>query len=603
MIGKQQIRVLSDEIASKISAGEVVERPGSLLKELIENSVDADATQVDIEVVSGGRKLVMVSDNGCGMDGDNALLAIERHATSKIRDVHDIETVSSMGFRGEALAAITSVSRFKLTTCADEGEGGTEIRMSGGKLVDVKDAGHPRGTRVEVRDVFFNVPARRKFLRSERTESHHIRQVFLVQAIANPSIGMSLAIDGRELYRLAGNASLGDRIGELFGSGYLKSFRRLEFSSGDVRIEGFAGIPTENRADRNEIFIFVNKRPATCPVLSYAVSEGYRSLLPGGRYPSVFLFLTMDPALVDVNVHPTKREVRFRRSSEVRDAVIGAIRSALSAGGTAGHYAGPESIANARRNDASVEPGATGGPGMQAKFKIDDLPLSRTFRYPRMKDMSGAGASESSKTITGPPPSRDAGTPWTWCRVLGQVGGLYVFLETEDGFVVMDPHAAHERVMFERYMAQVSEGEVESQGLLLPETVDLSPEDALRLRKNLPLIKAMGFGVAEFGGDSFVVDSLPGCFSGTSPRSLLIDISTSLEQGGSRRGHEMWREEAVAQAACKASVRARDRMSLEEIERLVVDLVQTDMPYTCPHGRPTLIFTSFDELRRRFGRM
>ena len=603
MVAKQQIRVLSDEIASKIAAGEVVERPSSLLKELIENSVDADATQIDIEVVSGGRKLVTVSDNGCGMDRDNALLAIERHATSKIRDVHDIETVSSMGFRGEALAAITSVSRFKLKTCADEGEGGTEIRLSGGKLVDVKDAGHPRGTTVEVRDVFFNVPARRKFLRSERTESHHLRQVLLVQALAHPAIGMSLTIDGRVLHRLAGNASLEDRVGELFGSQYLKNFRAVEVSRNDIRIEGLVSIPPENRADRNEIFLFVNNRPATCPVLGYAVNEGYRSLLPGDRYPSVFLFLSMDPSLVDVNVHPTKREVRFRRSSDVRDAVIDAIRSALSTG-TAGH-GGHDASVKAHRTDTAGDLGITGQLGKQAQFAIDNLPRGRTFRYPRTAGMSGTGAGERPKTSTEAEssPAHDAGTPWTWCRVLGQAGGLYVFLETEDGFVVMDPHAAHERVMFERYMAQVSGGGVDSQGLLMPETVDLSPEDALCLRKNLALMKTMGFGIAEFGGDSFVVDSLPSCFSGTSPRSLLIDISRSLEQGGPRGGHEKWREEAVAQAACKASVRARDRMSLEEIEKLVVDLVQADMPYTCPHGRPTLIFTSFGELRRRFGRM
>jgi DNA mismatch repair protein MutL len=602
------IRLLPTHVANKIAAGEVVERPASVLKELLENAVDAGSRQIDVDVVDGGRKLVAVSDDGQGMNRDDALLSIERQATSKIRDVDDIERILTLGFRGEALAAIASVSRFRMVTCARGESVGSELLVTAGTLRDVNDAGCPAGTSIEVRDLFFNVPARRKFLRTAQTELGHLRSTFLLLALAHPEIGMSLTIDGRETYRLAGGSGdepiLEDRLRDLFGPDLLNKLCPVDGETADVRVKGYAGLPAIGRGDRGEQYIFVNGRATTAPVLQYAVREGYHTLLPRDRHPVLFLFITLDPGLVDVNVHPTKKEVRFRHTSAVRDAVISAIRKAIGRDDT---RTAPPDIAGPRQVTARL---------VETPLQIDDLPAVRAFTYPRLAFVDEHQAKRTPAQMGGD--VRDAATavgdtsgdrlttagtsPWAWCRVLGQVGGLYVVLETEDGLVLMDPHAAHERVLFEQFTRAVTDGAVESQALLMPETVELNPKDGARVRRNLPVLIELGFGVAEFGADAFVVDAVPACFVHASPRDLLIEISAGLEQAGNRGGAGRWREEAIAQSACKAAVKARDRLTLAEIEKLVIDLARTEMPYTCPHGRPTVIFQGFRELHKKFGR-
>ncbi len=604
------IRLLPPDVANKIAAGEVVERPASILKELIENAVDAGATQIDVEVVSGGTRLVSVADNGSGMNRDDALLSIERHATSKIRSVADIEHIHTLGFRGEALAAISSVARFRLRTRRAEELAGSEVTVSGGTLQDVKETGCPPGTLIEVRDLFFNMPARRKFLRSPQTETSHVRQMFVVHALAWPEVGMKLTVDGRPLAVLPGGATLKDRIHDLMGAEVEAALRPVAFQSAEVAITGFVGLPALARGDRGDQHVFVNRRAASAPVVGHAIAEAYRTLLPEGRFPYVYLLLELDDSLVDVNVHPTKREVRFRHPSEVRDALIAAIRKTLAAG--AGAFVPGQTPAPAIQPfDPAI--------GRKMQFSIADLPQVRAFSYPRRagaaapasgsaaaasQDLPGAlpaaaGPLDAAPAAAGGPGGR---SPWQTCRVVGQVGGLYVILETEDGYVIMDPHAAHERVLFERFMASVLRNAVESQGLLVPETVELAPRDAQLVRRSLDTLRRMGFGVSEFGGDAFVVDALPTGLGAMAARELLLDVARHLETVGDRGASERLREEAIAQAACKAAVKARDRLTLAEVEQLVVALAATDMPYTCPHGRPTLIYTSFTELERKFGR-
>lgn len=600
MAQERHIRILPDHVANKIAAGEVVDRPASVAKELIENSLDAGAGSVTLEVVAGGRKAIIVSDDGSGMNREDALLSIERHATSKIRDADDIERVATLGFRGEALAAISSVSQFRIVTRRGEDEAGTEIVMSGGKMQDVKEIGCPPGTTTEVRQLFFNIPARRKFLRSEQTELSHLRQMFLVYALSHPDVALRLIVDGREVYRLAGKASMEDRLRELYGVGVMKHLRAVQYDRSGVRVTGYAGLPQASRGDRAEQYVFINGRPASAPLISHALAEAYHTLLPRGRYPVVYLFLEMDPELVDVNVHPAKKEVRFRRPGDVRDVVIEGLRAALAQGPGEQAGAGAGAAASAGALPEHAAP----------MLSIEDLPPARTFSYPRLPMVQGPdgdvqpaaapAASPTDGTAVKPPAVK---APWSWCRVLGQVGGLYVVLETEDGLVLMDPHAAHERVLYERYMREVLKDRVTSQGLLAPETVELGPEDALRVRENLARLRHMGFGISEFGGDAFMVDALPVCMGNSSAAALLISVAQTLEQGGQRGGTERWAEEAIAQAACKAAVKARDRLRLDEIEGLVVELAQTEMPYTCPHGRPTIIFMSFNELHRKFGRI
>ena len=599
-----RIQLLSHAVANKIAAGEVVERPASVLKELLENSLDAGATQIDVEVVAGGRKLLSIADNGHGMDRDDALMSVERHATSKVRDVHDIENIQTMGFRGEALAAISSVSRFTLKTCPQGEVEGTEVAVNGGRIQDVREAGCAPGTLIEVRNLFYNVPARKKFLRTEQTELSHVRDQFITQALAHPDVGMSLKVDGRMSYLLAGGGVLLDRLRDIFGKGYENNLVAVDAKTDEVHITGHISLPGASRADRHEQYIFVNGRPASAPVIAHAIREGYRTLMTSDRHPLLFLNLEMGPDLVDVNVHPTKKEVRFRHPRQVRDAVIETIQGALKrdeAGGVPLPQADEEP--HFELSAPAPEP---------EQMTIIDLPPTRSFKYPAIplvapsEPVEAEGEAADSTEVLSDPAEMDAAVPadapWSYCRVLGQIGDLYVFLETDDGYVIMDPHAAHERVLFDRFMTAFLKKEVASQALLLPETVDLLPADARRVRDNLALFEQMGFGVSDFGGDTFVVDALPSYFSHANASRILTDVAGTLDKSGAKGGHETWRENAVATAACRAAVKARDRLTSEELEQLVVDLAQTRMPYTCPHGRPTLIFTSYRELNRKFGR-
>lgn len=579
----QHIQMLPDHVINKIAAGEVIERPASVVKELVENAIDAGATQVDVEVVQGGMQLIAVSDNGLGMSRDDALLSIERHATSKIRTAEEVEAVATLGFRGEALSSIAAVSRFTLITRPAGELSGTEIHVSGGKLQDVTDAGCPPGTRFEVRNLFFNVPARRKFLRTEATELAQIRQLFAVYALAHPEVGLTFTSDGREVYNLPGGSAPADRITALYSPSFLSHLRKLDYEVDAVKVTGFAGLPQTGRSDRSDQYVFVNGRPASAPVIYHALNEAYHAVLARGRYPSAFLFIESPPALVDVNVHPAKKEVRFRHPSAVRDAVIAAVQKALALEAPEAERREPAfkfetprpAPAVHRQNELKIE--------VQGKADSDALPSDA--EKPKVQSL------------------KPSSSPWKWCRVLGQAGGMYAVLETEEGIVLMEPQAAHERVLFEKFMHDLTAGRPSRQGLLTPEAIELMPADAEALRRHLPVLDEMGFGISDFGQDTFIVDALPVHLQNGSPIVILSGIARALEKSGavSRATREALRE-TVAQAACRTSIKAKDALSTAAIERLVKELAKTEMPYTSPHGRPTLIFTSFTELNRKFGR-
>ena len=588
------IQMLPDSVINKIAAGEVIERPASVIKELMENALDAGATQIDVEVVRGGMQLMAISDNGSGMDRDSALLAIERHATSKIRTAEEVEAVATLGFRGEALSSIASVSRFTLITRPHDVVSGTEIRIAGGKLQDVADAGCPPGTRFEIRNLFFNVPARRKFLRTESTELAQIRQLFCVYALAHPETGLSLISDGRELYNLPGGGSPADRIAALYNPSFFSHLRELNFESGDTQVTGFAGLPQTGRKDRSDQYIFINGRPASAPVIYHAINEAYHSVLARGRHPSVFLFLETAPDAVDVNVHPAKKEVRFRRPAVVRDCVIAAIEKALAL----------DAPIEEKREPSFEFDKPASAPRLVKQHELDignqrsEIRSQKSENGGQRSDVSGQDKAPTSDLR----PPTSSSSPWAWCRVLGQAGA-YAVLETEDGVVLMDPQAAHERVLFEKFVRDITSGSPAQQRLLTPETIELMPSDAQALRRQLPELEEMGFGLSDFGQDTFMVDALPVHLQAGSPLVLLTGIAHALEKGGApaRATREALRE-TVAQAACRAAVKAGDTLSLEELDKLVGDLARTEMPYTCPHGRPTLIFQSFTELNRKFGR-
>ena len=598
---KPVIQLLPDQVINKIAAGEVVERPASVVKELFENALDAGATSVEVEIVRGGRQLIAVTDEGCGMDHDQALLSLERHATSKIRLESDIENIHTLGFRGEALAAIASVSRFTLITRPADQLAGTKIQVAGGKLLAVEETGSPVGTRIEVRNLFFNVPARRKFLRAEQTELSHIRQLFLVHALAHPPVGMTLKVDGRVLYHLAPTQKMQERIAALYSPAFLEQLLPIDHEEAECTIKGFAGLPQTGRKNRQDQYIFINGRPASAPVIYHAINEAYHPLIGKGRYPAVFLFIQIDPSLVDVNVHPTKKEVRFRQPNALRDAVLTALQEAL----TPHNSPEPHPLPTIQRSASSV---AASPPPVAVRPHIEtQREMTTLLVRPELVEKQKKAPIPSQELTTPPeqPPVSEktaSASPWGWCRIVGQIGGNYVVIETEDGFVLMEPRAAHERVLFERFMEAVQNHALGKQGLLVPETIELLPTDAEIVRTHLDALNELGFSINEFGADTFLVDALPAPVADQAAEPLLVEIAHALETSGRKRGNRELVFERIAQVACQMAVRRKERLSDSEIEQLVRDLAKTKMPYTSPRGRPTLVYTSFSELHRKFNR-
>lgn len=588
MPGPAQIRVLPDAVINQIAAGEVVERPASVLKELVENSIDAGASRIEIDVVDGGRRLVRVRDDGGGMDRDNALLAIERHATSKLRELKDLDSIATMGFRGEALAAIAAVSQFTLATNRAGDAAGSEILIFGGKIQDVRDVGSPPGTDIAVRNLFFNVPARRKFLRSAPTEFTHVRQAFLLEALAHVGIAFVLRADDADVYRLPPADNLLDRIRDLHGAEIADHLRPIRFGNGVVEVGGYAGIPPCSRLDRELQVTFINGRPAGSPVLNFAVQSVYRDVLPGGRYAPLFMRVDLSPDLVDVNVHPAKKEVRFRRPTEVRDVVVEALRMAIAG----------SDLPKKKRGDSFGEPArfpvspAISAPGTSASEPIP-VPAPMAATQPKLDWTPPPVPGESETAVRA--------APWAEYRLMGRIGGLYAVLETADGLVLMDSRSAHERVIYERLLRAMDKGQVPAQGLLPPATVQLAPAQANALRKHLDVLKQMGFGVDGFGMDTFLVDALPVWVADVAPGGLLSDIADGLLQGGQRAAQD-WIHPLVASIAGKQAVGLQREMNETELNALIRDLARTEMPYTSPRGKPTVILLSFRELNRKFGR-
>jgi len=592
------IQVLPDNIINKIAAGEVVDRPASVVKELIENALDAGARHVVVSIVDGGLKLLSVSDDGCGMDRDNALLSVERHATSKIRHVNDIESVATLGFRGEALAAIASVSRFTLATRRAEDLNGTEIRINGGKIEDVCETGCPPGTQISVRNLFFNVPARRKFLKTASTELNYIRQVFMLYAMGRPDAGLRLVVDEKEIYQLDGDSQLEDRIRQMYGSEIVHDLHPVDGSAYDMRVHGLVSGPRLHRGDRSEQYLFINGRPASAPVLGFAINEAYQDMLPRGRHPLIFLFIDLPVGEVDVNVHPTKKEVRFRQSSRVRDAVIAAIKNALLP------------AVSSKAQQLAESQGTIHSSSLESILKVQDLPELPAFDYPRRKDDVQAGlTSKGDRKLSGPADaanvqavSSSVKPPWHWCRILGQIANYYVVLETDEGMILMDPQSAHERVLYDQMMADARKNKLKTQGLLVPETISLPPVKAGLIKKHMNSLKELGFGISEFGGDTLLLDALPSALGPLSGSALFLDIADQLESLGKSGLSSAVLRENIIKAATWAAVRTTTQLTREELERLINDLSLTELPYTSPRGRPTLIFTSLQELKKKFGR-
>ncbi len=593
-----KVRILSDRVANQIAAGEVIERPAAVVKELVENALDAGATRIEVEFRHGGRSLMRIEDNGHGMSRDDALLALERHATSKIAEASDLDRLASYGFRGEALPSIASVSRFELQTREQGSDVGTEILVNGGKFVHVRDCGRPVGTRIEVTHLFNSVPARRKFLKSDQTEAAHIVHGVRLYALACPRTAFTLIEDGRVVFRSPECSTLAERIAEIFGRQIAESLVAIEVAEPGLRLSGLIGRPGTGRATRHEMIVFVNARPVDSRTLNYALIESYQESLPRGRYPLAFVFLECDPAAVDVNVHPAKREVRFRSEPQVRGFVIRAVLQRLRELGAPAVLPTADS---ASRKPDSFQSGPMALAQPQSRVAV---PLAAMPGHSRPAALEGAHL--ESRAIRPAPamaPAPASGLPGPvsveW-RFVGLAHGNYALFETASGLVLLDRRAAHERVWFERLREQFRAGEVPSQRLLLPVPIELDAIATALLLERLKFLQAHGFEIAEFGRNFFRLEALPAWMEPADAEPFLRDLLGAFRDGTiPDQDTELARDELARLAAAKA-VRLPESRGEAELRALVTQLFSTRTPLTNPSGRPTFIELNHGELARRF---
>jgi DNA mismatch repair protein MutL len=582
-----KIHILPERVANQIAAGEVVERPAAVIKELIENSLDAGATRIEVEFRQGGRELLRVEDNGCGMSREDALLALERHATSKIAETADIDRLATFGFRGEALPSIASVSSFTLQTRAENEDVGTEIRIEGGKQIHVRDCGRPVGTSVEAARLFHPVPARRKFLKTDATEAGHLVQCVRLYALACPRVAFTLIEDGRVAFRSPQCETLAERVGEIFGSQMAERMIPIEAGEPGLRLSGLIGRPGEGRSTRHELMTFVNGRPVDSRALSFALRESYRDSLPEGRYPRAILFLACDPADVDVNVHPAKREVRFRREQQVRGFVIRCVLERLRELGTeAGSAIAPIPARPAGLGEPAAAYGFAGSPPVAPGAVPAALPAEAATRSGQPSAATEGVAAREARVRT-------------W-RFLGIAHNLYALFETPSGIVLLDRRAAHERIWFERLKGQFAAGRVPGQRLLLPLPLELEPVAAAILLDSRPFIEAHGFEIADFGANFFRIEAVPQWMEPAYAESFIKDVLGELRDGRLALGNLDLARDELARLAASRVVRLPAASGASEMESLAVQLFATESPLASPAGRPTFIEIDRAELARRF---
>lgn len=586
-----KIRVLSDQVASQVAAGEVIERPASLVKELVENSLDAGASRVWVEFARGGSRLVSVRDDGSGMDREDALLCLERHATSKIRAAGDLALVRSMGFRGEALPSIASVSRFRLLTREPSAESGTEVVVNGGKVEAVRETGAPPGTQIEVKDLFFNIPARRKFLRGEETEAAHIIQGLQAMALANPSVAFECRRDGRTVLSYPRAESLAVRIRDVFGADHLARLVEISPVEGEGFIlSGFLARPGQGRRDRLHQFVIMNGRPIVCPAVQQPLREAYAGALERGSHPLCVLRIEMDPQLVDTNVHPAKREVRLRHPEALRRAVFEAARAAIAP--PREREVSPLPLPEPAR-PVFVPQKHQQSLVLEARAPAASLPSITPRQEVAVPVAPRTVASFSPPPVPEPEPDR--------YRFLGSLDRGYLVLEGDEGLILVDASAAAERILFENLMRQVESGEVSSQRLLIPAIVELAPRERAWVVDHLDDLRSAGFLVESFGGGSLKIEGLPAFTGNRDPAELLHEIVSTLRAAGKLPRGRAVREALVRSVSRLAAV---ERVPSDETRarRLVRELLRCELPYASPSGRPTMIQFSHAELARKFGR-
>ena len=634
----EKIRILDKDTINKIAAGEVIERPTSVVKELIDNSIDAGATDIRIEVENGGKKSILVRDNGCGMSRADALIAYKKHATSKLIRIEDLNTISTMGFRGEALASISAVAKIEILTRPPDEITGTKIIIHGGKVIEITDAGSAPGTSVYVKDLFYNTPARRKYLKSDRTELAHITDTVTQLALANPAISFTLLSEGKSVLRNTGSKDIFNSIVNLLGPDTARSMLPLESRKEEFEIQGYISKPEITRSDGDQLFIFVNTRPVTSRAITAAVRNGYYTKIPKGRYPVAVLSLTVDPGEVDVNVHPRKSEVRFSREKELEDTITGAVEKSLSEHALV-HEVREKGNRNFKRNfeisgfseglkvsetqetlqkpiTSAEIPGKFGISGSSREIpgersgiytypvKDTERKLRKSERLLGLFEEARAQENELEKvrervqeaSVKEQKPNTSL---LEELRVIGQVSKMYIIAEKGEDLVLIDQHAAHERILYEQVI-RMKKPRV--QELITPITIELSPKEKVLMEDYIPYLEEYGFGISEFGDNTFVVTFVPDVFGQLEHPEFIHDIINDLLASGKVKKETGISEKVSKTLACRAAIKGGAACSLRQMEELIEQLKKAENPYSCPHGRPTIITFTKAELDRMFAR-
>ncbi|HTH36703.1 MAG TPA: DNA mismatch repair endonuclease MutL [Pyrinomonadaceae bacterium] len=658
-----RINILPDNLANQIAAGEVVERPASVIKELVENAIDAGAGRVRVEIELGGRRLMRVSDDGSGMSRDDAVLSFERHATSKIRTLEDLAMIGTLGFRGEALASIASVAKVELVTKLAEDPAATRVLVEGGRLIDVKDAARDTGTTISVRDLFFNTPARRKFMRSEATENYHLAGIVTHYALAHPEIAFAMTNNGREVLAVSRARDLRERAFQIFGAGILESL--LPVSGGReyvAKVSGFVSAPRERRTTRDAQYFFVNQRFVRDKTIAGGLIEGYRSVLPHGVYPVAFLFVDVPVEEVDVNVHPAKTEVRFRRNEAVKDVIAEAVRQSLSRAGIVAESQ-PEVIDRDQVEPVTVRPpdlgselqpsigfhsAAAAEPGLglalAAELRSDageaagvessevfvseenqlvngfETDVTSTEFERAAEDLSVLQPLLESETadplapqisISLPPINSAASLVKEVeveslssgrIRPLAQLHESFIIAVDDEGLLLVDQHVAHERILFDKFRRKETDRPVESQNLLLPETVDLTPAQSEAFKLVEDHLAELGFGLMQLSGRTVAIKSIPTDVPPSEARNLFAEILDAIELEKRGTAKATLRDNIAASLACKAAIKINMKLTPEKMGWLIDKLLLTSSPTTCPHGRPVILRLSMKDIERGFHR-
>lgn len=562
-----RIKKLSKETVNQIAAGEVIERPASVVKELVENSLDAGADEISIQVEDGGKELIKVKDNGCGMSRKEVKLAFEKHATSKIEGIDDLDELESLGFRGEALPSIASVSKVKAITKPEDQLEGTKITLEGGEIEEIEDIGCAVGTSIEVRGLFFNVPARKKYLKKTNTELARISEVVTRNALAYPDVEFSFEHNGKELTFVPKADNMLENIKSIYGKEVAKRMVEVNNKLDDMKIRGYVSKPDINRSNRKHIFTYVNSRFVKNNLLKKGIVEGYETLLKKGRYPLAFLDIKIDPAKIDVNVHPTKTKIRFLERENIKKEIA-------------------ESV-----NDALLEEDLIPSTSVESEKKEEEKTEDGEEKIQKKGEQTKLDMEEETKIKE---------SKLSHMKIIGILKDSYIIVETPTGMAVIDQHAAHERINYEDLKENAKE-DIDSQKLVSPKTVELQPKEAALLRANEDLLKDLGFDIEPFGKTTFRLRGIPVIFGEVQEKEILNSVLGELEEK-KENSLEKRKEEMIKYMACHDSVKAGDKLSLTNAKQLIEDLGKTENPYTCPHGRPTIVSFSENEIEKWFKR-